>query len=187
MTSGLPAGRGSTWSGRCSRWSASGVVLGLIEQERLGWSSPIVLGALVLGGLALVAFVPWERRTPQPLVDLGLFRARNFAVGNLATLSIYGALGMVGFVVTLFLQEVWAFPAWVAGIATLPPTILLLLLSTTVGSFRRPVRAAVVHGRGSGGRGGGFVPHGAGRRRPAAYWVDVLPGSCSSASGSRSW
>lgn len=112
-----------------------GIVLGLIEQERLGWADPVVLVALIVGAAALVAFVPWERRTAHPLVPLGLFRARNFAVGNLATLSIYGALSMVGFVVTLFLQEVWAFPAWLAGIATLPPTVLLLLLSTMVGSY----------------------------------------------------
>ncbi|WIE68849.1 MFS transporter [Curtobacterium sp. MCLR17_054] len=116
-----------------------GVVLGLIEQERLGWGAPVVVGALVLGAAALVAFVPWElrvtRATGSPLVPLELFRARNFTVGNLATLSIYGALGMVFFVVTLFLQEVWRFPAWLAGLATLPPTIMLLALSTAVGSF----------------------------------------------------
>ncbi|WIE79541.1 MFS transporter [Curtobacterium sp. MCSS17_016] len=115
-----------------------GVVLGLIEQERLGWGAPVVVGALVLGTAALVAFVPWELRVTRtngsPLVPLELFRARNFAVGNLATLSIYGALGMVFFVVTLFLQEVWRFPAWLAGLATLPPTIMLLALSTAVGS-----------------------------------------------------
>jgi EmrB/QacA subfamily drug resistance transporter len=112
-----------------------GVVLGLIEQERLGWGSPVVIGALVVGAVALVGFVPWERRTPHPLVPLRLFRVRNFAVGNLATLSIYGALGMVGFVVTLFMQEIWGFPAWLAGLASLPPTVVLLLLSTTVGSL----------------------------------------------------
>ncbi len=49
---------------------------------------------------------------------------------------------MVFFVVTLFLQEVWDFPAWVAGLATLPPTLMLLALSTTVGSFS----AGTVHG-----------------------------------------
>ncbi len=42
---------------------------------------------------------------------------------------------MVGFVVTLFVQEVWGFPAWLAGLATLPPTLLLLLLSSAVGAL----------------------------------------------------
>ncbi|MBA8989735.1 EmrB/QacA subfamily drug resistance transporter [Curtobacterium pusillum] len=153
-----------------------GVVLGLIEQERLGWGAPVVVAALVVGGAALVAFVPWERRTAAPLVPLELFRARNFTVGNLATLSIYGALGMVFFVVTLFLQEVWRFPAWVAGIATLPPTVMLLLLSTTVGSVAGrwgprwfmaagPAIAAV----------GALLMLVAGDE-PVGYWWSVLPG-----------
>ncbi|WIB00677.1 MFS transporter [Curtobacterium sp. MCBA15_012] len=156
-----------------------GLVLGLIEQERLGWASPVVVLALVLGGAALVAFVPWERRVTAAggtaLVPLVLFRARNFTVGNLATLSVYGALGMVGFVVTLFLQEVWHFPAWLAGIATLPPTVVLLALSTTVGAAagrhgpRRfmtagPLVAAV----------GALLVLGAGPD-PTAYWWSVFP------------
>jgi EmrB/QacA subfamily drug resistance transporter len=157
-----------------------GVVLGLIEQERLGWGAPVVVVALVVGGIALVAFVPWELRVTRvhgsPLVPLELFRARNFTVGNLATLSIYGALGMVFFVVTLFLQEVWHFPAWLAGLATLPPTVMLLLLSTTVGSFAGrygprwfmaagPATAAV----------GALLMLFAGQE-PAGYWWSVLPG-----------
>jgi EmrB/QacA subfamily drug resistance transporter len=157
-----------------------GVVLGLIEQERLGWGSPVVVAALVVGGAALAAFVPWElrvtRRTGAPLVPLGLFRARNFAVGNIATLSIYGALGMVFFVVTLFLQEVWGFPAWLAGLATLPPTVMLLLLSTLVGTLSGrsgprwfmtagPAIAAV----------GALLLLLAGPD-PSAYWWSVLPG-----------
>ncbi|MDR6572999.1 EmrB/QacA subfamily drug resistance transporter [Curtobacterium sp. 320] len=157
-----------------------GVVLGLIEQERIGWGAPVVLAALVLGGAALVAFVPWElrvtRRHGAPLVPLELFRARNFTVGNLATLSIYGALGMVFFVVTLFLQEVWRFPAWLAGLATLPPTVMLLLLSTTVGSLADrwgprwfmaagPAIAAV----------GALLLLFAGDE-PIGYWWSVLPG-----------
>jgi predicted MFS family arabinose efflux permease len=156
------------------------VVLGLIEQERLGWGSPVVVSALVLGGAALGAFVPWELRVTRasgaPLVPLGLFRARNFTVGNLATLSIYGALGMVFFVVTLFLQEVWGFPAWVAGLATLPPTLMLLALSTTVGALAGrsgprwfmtagPAIAAV----------GALLMLLAGDD-PAGYWWSVLPG-----------
>ena len=157
-----------------------GVVLGLIEQERLGWTAPVVVVALVVGAASLLAFVPWERHVTRsgrvPLVPLELFRARNFSVGNAATLSVYGALGMVGFVVTLFVQEVWGFPAWLAGLATLPPTLLLLLLSSTVGALAGrygprwfmaagPAIAAV----------GALVMLAAGQD-PRAYWWSVLPG-----------
>ncbi|PYY61862.1 MFS transporter [Curtobacterium sp. MCSS17_011] len=157
-----------------------GVVLGLIEQERLGWAAPVVVGALVLGAAALVAFVPWELRVTRtngsPLVPLELFRARNFAVGNLATLSIYGALGMVFFVVTLFLQEVWRFPAWLAGLATLPPTIMLLALSTAVGSFagRSGPRWFMAAGPAVGAVGALLLLLAG--DDPAGYWWSVFPG-----------
>ncbi|MDT0234157.1 MFS transporter [Curtobacterium sp. BRB10] len=157
-----------------------GVVLGLIEQERLGWGAPVVVGALVLGAAALVAFVPWElrvtRTTGSPLVPLELFRARNFTVGNLATLSIYGALGMVFFVVTLFLQEVWRFPAWLAGLATLPPTIMLLALSTAVGSAagRFGPRWFMAAGPAVGAVGALLLLLAG--DDPTGYWWSVLPG-----------
>ena len=157
-----------------------GVVLGLIEQERLGWGSPIVVTALVVGGAALGAFVPWEERVTRtggaPLVPLALFRARNFTVGNLATLSIYGALGMVGFVVTLFLQEVWRFPAWLAGIATLPPTLLLLLLSTTVGSFAGRYGPRWFMAAGPAVAAVGALVMVLAGDDARAYWWSVLPG-----------
>ncbi|PZE61541.1 MFS transporter [Curtobacterium sp. MCPF17_001] len=157
-----------------------GVVLGLIEQERLGWGSPVVVGALVLGGAALVAFVPWELRVSRasgsPLVPLGLFRARNFTVGNLATLSIYGALGMVFFVVTLFLQEVWGFPAWVAGLATLPPTLMLLALSTTVGSLSGRFGPRWFMAAGPAIAAVGALLMLLADDDPAGYWWSVLPG-----------
>ncbi|MBT1620776.1 MULTISPECIES: MFS transporter [Curtobacterium] len=157
-----------------------GVVLGLIEQERLGWGSPVVVAALVLGAAALVAFVPWELRVTRtagsPLVPLELFRARNFTVGNLATLSIYGALGMVFFVVTLFLQEVWRFPAWLAGLATLPPTIMLLVLSTAVGSFagRYGPRWFMAAGPAVGAVGALLLLFAG--DDPDGYWWSVFPG-----------
>ncbi|NUU09517.1 MFS transporter [Curtobacterium flaccumfaciens] len=157
-----------------------GVVLGLIEQERLGWGAPVVVGALVLGAAALVAFVPWELRVTRtagsPLVPLELFRARNFTVGNLATLSIYGALGMVFFVVTLFLQEVWRFPAWLAGLATLPPTIMLLALSTAVGSFagRYGPRWFMAAGPAVGAVGALLLLLAG--DDPTGYWWSVFPG-----------
>ena len=157
-----------------------GVVLGLIEQERLGWGAPVVVAALVIGAAALVAFVPWELRVTRtsgaPLVPLGLFRARNFAVGNLATLSIYGAIGMVFFVVTLFLQEVWHFPAWLAGLATLPPTVMLLLLSTTVGAFAGKYGPRWFMAGGPAIAAVGALLLLLAGDEPEGYWWSVLPG-----------
>lgn len=157
-----------------------GVVLGLIEQERLGWGAPVVVAALVLGAVALAAFVPWElrvtRTTGAPLVPLGLFRARNFAVGNLATLSIYGALSMVFFVVTLFLQEVWGFPAWLAGLATLPPTVILLLVSSTVGGLSGRFGPRWFMAAGPAVAAIGSLLMLSVGARPDGYWFAVLPG-----------
>lgn len=157
-----------------------GVVLGLIEQERLGWGAPVVVAALVLGALALGAFVPWElhvtRTTGSPLVPLALFRARNFAVGNLATLSIYGALSMVFFVVTLFLQEVWGFPAWLAGLATLPPTVVLLLVSSAVGGLAGRFGPRWFMATGPAVAAVGSLLMLLVGAQPDGYWFGVFPG-----------
>ncbi len=116
------------------------------------------------------------RTTGSPLVPLALFRARNFAVGNLATLSVYGALGMVGFVVTLFLQEVWRLPASLAGIASLPPTLLLLVLSTTVGSFAGRYGPRWFMAAGPAVAAMGALVMLLAGEDPAGYWWSVLPG-----------
>ena len=69
------------------------------------------------------------------MMPLELFRVRNFAVGNLATTAIYGALSLGGFLVVVFLQQVGGFSATMAALAILPPTVTLILLSTFVGGL----------------------------------------------------
>ncbi|MGI9825134.1 MFS transporter [Agromyces sp. Marseille-Q5079] len=113
----------------------AGTVFALIEQGRFGWSSPVVFVPLVVGVLALVLFVLQERRTAQPMLPLTLFAARNFAMGNLATVFIYAAFSLGPFAMTIFLQEFGGFSATMAGLATLPPTIVLVLLGSRFGEL----------------------------------------------------
>lgn len=113
----------------------AGVVFALIEGGRLGWTSPAVVVPLVAGAAALVAFVLWERRAPDPMLPLRLFGARNFAWGNVATAAIYGAFSLGGFVVTLFLQQVAGYSAMWSGVAQLPSTFAMLALSTWFGTL----------------------------------------------------
>lgn len=112
-----------------------GTVFALIEQGRFGWTSPVVLVPLVAGIVAFIVFLWWERRVAQPMLPLSLFRARNFAAGNLATLFIYAAFSLGPFAITIFLQEYAGFPATLAGLATLPPTIMLVFLGSWFGSL----------------------------------------------------
>jgi EmrB/QacA subfamily drug resistance transporter len=111
----------------------AGPVFALIRQPTLGWGSPgVVLPALA--GIALLAtFLWWESRTPYPMLPLGLFRRRNFAVGNAETFAMYGGLGITFFFLVLFLQQVAGYDALQAGLATLPSTIVMFLLSKRVG------------------------------------------------------
>ncbi|WP_026481957.1 MFS transporter [Agromyces subbeticus] len=112
-----------------------GTVFALIEQGRFGWASPVVFVPLVVGIVALIVFLWWERRAAQPMLPLRLFAARNFAAGNLATLFIYAAFSLGPFAITIFLQEYAGFPATLAGLATLPPTVMLVFLGSWFGSL----------------------------------------------------
>lgn len=111
----------------------AGPVLALIRQPVVGWSSPEVW-APALGGLVLLAgFVVHEQRTPSPMLPLGLFRRRNFAIGNLQTFAMYGGLGITFFLLVLFLQEVAGYRALAAGLALMPTTIVTFLLAKRMG------------------------------------------------------
>ena len=112
-----------------------GVVFALIEQSRLGWSDPAVALAGAGGVVALVAFVVHEMRTENPMLPLYLFRSRNFAVGNLATLTMYAGLGGALFFVALYLQQVAGYSALKAGASFLPLTFMTFLLARRFGAL----------------------------------------------------
>jgi EmrB/QacA subfamily drug resistance transporter len=112
-----------------------GTVFALIEQPRLGWGDPEVLVAAIGGIAGLVLFVVHEWRTPHPMLPLGLFRSRNFAVGNLSTLTMYAGLGGALFFLGLYLQQVAGYSALKAGAAFLPMTALMFTLSKRMGTL----------------------------------------------------
>ena len=112
-----------------------GVVFALIEQPRDGWSDPRVAVPGLVGVAAIALFVLWERRTPSPMLPLYLFRARNFAVGNISTLTMYAGLGGALFFLALFLQQVAGYSALAAGAAFLPLTFMMFTLARRWGAL----------------------------------------------------
>jgi len=135
----LPAHQRTTkvdwWSGALCAIGLGGLVFALIEQERMGWSAAAIWIPGALGILLLVAFLLRQRSSDTALMPLSLFTVRNFAWGNLATLFIYAALSLNGFVIGVYLQQGPGLSATAAGLASLPITILMILLSSRAGAW----------------------------------------------------
>ncbi|MCW3020378.1 MAG: family efflux transporter permease subunit, partial [Solirubrobacterales bacterium] len=112
-----------------------GPVFALIEQPRLGWSSPAVYGPLIGGVLLLGAFAYYESRARDPMLALGLFRRRNFAAGNVETFAMYAGLGILFFFLVLFLQQIGGYSPLQSGLATLPVTVIMFVLSRRFGAL----------------------------------------------------
>jgi EmrB/QacA subfamily drug resistance transporter len=111
-----------------------GVVFAFIEQPQYGWSA-ITLVPLAGGIAALAAFVLYEHRAPQPMLKLDLFMRRNFAIGNLQTLTMYGGLAILFFFLVIYLQQVAGYSALKSGLATLPTTVTMFVLSKRFGAL----------------------------------------------------
>ena len=112
----------------------AGMTFGLIEQPLRGWGDPAVFLSLTDRRRPLFAgFIVWEARTAHPMLPLGLFRRRNFAIGNIETFSMYGGLGLLFFFLVLFLQQVAGYNALEAGVSSIPVTLVMFALSTRFG------------------------------------------------------
>ncbi|MBJ7332556.1 MAG: MFS transporter [Solirubrobacteraceae bacterium] len=164
------------WSGAllCAVGLA-GPVFALIRQPDMGWGSAQVYVPL-LGGIAIFAgFLLHEARTADPMLPLGLFRRRNFAVGNLQTFSMYGGLAITFFFLVLFLQQVAGYDALQAGLATLPTTLVMFFLSKRFGALADRFGPRFFMGGGPLIAAAGLATF---TRVPADvdYLVDVLPG-----------
>jgi EmrB/QacA subfamily drug resistance transporter len=110
-----------------------GPVFGLIEAPKRGFSDPLILVAL-LGGIALIGlFIAWEFRAPSPMLPLRLFRRRNFTWANVETFAVYAALSTLTFFLTLFLLQLAGYSAFKSGLATVPISIVMFVLSPRVG------------------------------------------------------
>ncbi|MGH2960985.1 MAG: MFS transporter, partial [Solirubrobacterales bacterium] len=170
------ADRTVDWAGiLLSAAGLGGPVFALIQQPTYGWGDPVVYVPLIVGVALFTAFVIWEARTRHPMLDLSLFRIRNFAVTNMVTLVVYGGLFAAMFYVTLFLQQTVGYTPLEAGLATTPISVMLFVLSPRFGRLasgsgpRLPMSVGPIVG------GIGLLML-IGAGADAAYLTEVFPG-----------
>ncbi len=113
--------------------SLAATAYALIEGPSQGWSSGPVLASLVVGMLGSAAFVAFESRSASPMLPLGMFRNRQFAVTNAVTFVVYAGLGGVLFLLPVVLQVVDGYSPLESGMALLPITVVMLAFSARSG------------------------------------------------------
>lgn len=153
----------------------AGVVYALIEGPAKDWpGTSVLLGAL--GATLLVAFVVWEARSAHPMVPLGVFKSRQFAGANAATLAVYSALGGAMFLVVVYLQTELDYSALQAGAAFVPITLFMLAFSQRAGRLAQRIGPRVPMTVGPLVAGTGIALF-ALADPGLSYWEGVLPGA----------
>lgn len=110
-----------------------GIVYGLVRGNSLGWTSPEIIASLAAGAVLLVAFVAWERLTKSPMLQLSLFKIRQFSSAN--TVGFLMSAGMFGsiFLLTLFVQQIQGATPLQAGLKTMPWTGTIMIVAPIAG------------------------------------------------------
>jgi EmrB/QacA subfamily drug resistance transporter len=122
------------WGGIVAMLALAGITYGLIEGPAAGWQIRAT-GPLLAGVLFTALFVWIEAKRRDPMLDLSLFRSRNFTAANITTFAMYGALSGFLFALVIFLQTTMHYSSIAAGASILPITIFLLTLSGRFGAL----------------------------------------------------
>ena len=115
--------------------AVGGLSFGAIYGQQRQWQDPLAFVAIGLGALATAVTPFYFARRRNPLVPLGMFRSRNFAVTNLSTLLIYGSLYVLILLQPIFLQGTLGYTAAAVGLGFVPAALALVFLSTRFGAL----------------------------------------------------
>ncbi|GAC1517179.1 MAG: MFS transporter [Acidimicrobiales bacterium] len=111
----------------------TGLTYALIEAPAVGWGSVTIVGMVGLAVVGLPAFVVHEARTANPMLPLSVFGNRQFAATNAVTFLVYAALSGALFLLPVELQVVSGYSPLQSGMALLPVTAIMLVLSARSG------------------------------------------------------
>jgi EmrB/QacA subfamily drug resistance transporter len=112
-----------------------GIVWGLVRGNEQGWGSTEIVASLVLGALAVAAFVAWELRAQAPMLPMRFFRSAAFSLANVSSFLMF--LGMFGsiFLLAQFFQTVQGYSPLGSGLRILPWTLAPMFIAPVAGAL----------------------------------------------------
>jgi EmrB/QacA subfamily drug resistance transporter len=151
------------------------LVFGIQEGDQQDWATWIV-AMIVTGIVVLGLFVFWQsKNTREPLVPLGLFKDRNFSVGNIA-ISVMGfSLTAIGFPLMIYAQAVRGYSPTEAASLLVPMAIMVIALARPVGKLTDTIHPRVIVGTGFAAISISFFWLSSQMTPDAAVWQLILP------------
>ena len=129
-----PGRGGFDWLGAFLSSSALlALLLGITNAHRTGWTSLPILGAVAAFVVLLAAFIWWELRIASPMLDLRLFRRRNFFLGVTANWLMFIGSSAILFMTPFYLQNVLGYSPSVAGLCVVPGALCMAALGPISG------------------------------------------------------
>jgi EmrB/QacA subfamily drug resistance transporter len=132
-----------TLSGKRPRFDLTGALVGgsgllalllaLAGPDKVGLPAGATWPLVACAAVALVAFVVVERRVAEPMIDLGLFQTKLFALGSSAALLIFLAVSANGFLLPFYLQLILNFSPAEAGLLMTPASLMIAVVAPVSG------------------------------------------------------
>jgi len=163
------------WPGALAVTAGLGTIVWALTMASKVGASPAVLGGFGLGVAALAGFVGIERRSPNPMTPLALFRSLTFSGVNALTFLLYAAMGAAFFLLPFQLIRAHGYAATAAGAALLPMSVGLAVLSPIAGRIAAKVGARPMLVVGSLLLAAGYALL-AILSNAGGYWASVFPG-----------
>jgi len=109
----------------------------MLDQGReLDWfNSTEIVVLTIIAAVGLIALIIWELTDDNPVVDVSLFKSRNFTVGCVSTSLAFLVYSGTVVLIPLLLQQVYNYTATWAGLAAAPVGLLPILLAPLIGKF----------------------------------------------------
>ena len=154
---------------------AAALAWGLVRTADVGWGSPQVIGALILGAMLIAGFVTWERRASEPMLPLRLLRNPAFAAANATGFLMFASITSAAFLMAQYFQLGLGYSAIGTGVRFLPWTLTPLLIAPAAGALADKIGARPLMATGLALQGAGLIWVALGATSTTGYGQFVAP------------
>lgn len=128
-------GKFDPWGAVLLAVGLASLTLALSFGQEWGWSSWSVIGLLVLAVVTLVTLVQVERRVSNPIINLSLFKRRNFVSANVSLVTCFIGLFAVSFMLPFYLEQLRGFSVEKSGLLLTPLPLTIAVIAPFSGSL----------------------------------------------------